>query len=40
MISLQQDYFFRKKITLIDDDEPITDERKVANALNDFLSSI
>ena len=29
-----------EKITLIDDDEPITDEQKVANTLNDFFSSI
>ena len=29
-----------EKITLIDDDEPITDEQIVANTLNDFFSSI
>ena len=29
-----------EKITLIDDDELITDEQKVANSLNDFFSSI
>ena len=29
-----------EKITLIDDDEFITDEQKVANTLNDFFSSI
>ena len=29
-----------EKITLIDDDELLTDEQKVANTLNDFFSSI
>ena len=29
-----------EKITLIDDDELITDEQKVANTLNDFFSGI
>ena len=29
-----------EKIALIDDDELITDEQKVANSLNDFFSSI
>ena len=29
-----------EKVTLIDDDDLITDEQKVANTLNDFFSSI
>ena len=29
-----------EKITIIDDDELVTDELKVANTLNDFFSSI
>ena len=29
-----------EKITLIDDDELIADEQKVANSFNDFFSSL